>query len=49
MQLKKKKSLYIGIIYGKQESRSPIKTLDNEFQNIEQTIYQYIPKTKKLY
>lgn len=42
IQLKREKILYIGISNGKQKSRNPIKTLDKEFPNIEQIIYQYI-------
>ena len=40
--LKRKKTLFIGLIYGKQESRNNNATLDEEFKIIERHLYQYI-------
>ena len=39
---KKKRTLFIGLFYGKQERRNNNATLDKEFKIIEQHLYKYI-------
>ena len=42
IQLKRKETLFIGLFYGKQETRNNNTTLDKEFKIIERHLYQYI-------
>ena len=39
---KKKRTLFIGLFYGKKERRNNNATLDKEFKIIEQHLYKYI-------